>query len=356
MSVLKGLRLVVAGAGAVGSVLALQLARAGAEVVLADPGASGDNASGVAAGMLAPVFEALLDAPAAPLHPLLLQAQDAWAQVLGPQAGLLDQSGAMFRAPSPDAGDRMAERAEHLGAELQRITAEQAQAMLPGLIGDGVWMFTPQDWRLDPRAALSALYEAFAAEGGRRIDTGVLSFETGMARLGDGSAMPADGVILATGPKAEGWIDAPADRWLSPIKGQILRFAGAGPMVGPVVRAPGVYAVPGADGLVVGATMEEGISDLTIDPHAVARLQATASTLFPYLADLSPIASAGIRASTPDGAPVVGAGGRPGLWVARGARRNGWLLAPLIAEVMIERLAGGPSSIAAAAFDPARFQ
>src|SRR5262252_5183075 len=45
---------VVAGSGAVGSTIALYLARAGLQVVVADPAPQGANASGVAAGMLAP--------------------------------------------------------------------------------------------------------------------------------------------------------------------------------------------------------------------------------------------------------------------------------------------------------------
>ena len=57
----RGLRVLVAGAGAFGTAIALELARGGAEVVLADPAGVGDNASGAAAGMLAPAFEALLD-------------------------------------------------------------------------------------------------------------------------------------------------------------------------------------------------------------------------------------------------------------------------------------------------------
>jgi glycine/D-amino acid oxidase-like deaminating enzyme len=41
--------------------------------------------------------------------------------------------------------------------------------------------------------------------------------------------------------------------------------------------------------------------------------------------------------------------------IARGARRNGWLLAPLIAEVLLDRLTGRPLSLAAQAFDAGRF-
>ncbi|MEJ0067102.1 MAG: hypothetical protein WDM85_18215 [Caulobacteraceae bacterium] len=42
--------------------------------------------------------------------------------------------------------------------------------------------------------------------------------------------------------------------------------------------------------------------------------------------------------------------------LALGARRNGWLLAPLIARMLADHLAGRPSSPLAAAFDPGRFK
>jgi glycine oxidase len=102
--------------------------------------------------------------------------------------------------------------------------------------------------------------------------------------------------------------------------------------------------------------MEEGRSDRDIDPDAVARLAAGARRLFPALEAAEVEARAGVRAATPDGLPLVGPGDGEGEFIARGARRNGWLLAPLIAEVLLDRLAGRPISAAARAFDPGRFK
>jgi glycine oxidase len=66
-------------------------------------------------------------------------------------------------------------------------------------------------------------------------------------------------------------------------------------------------------------------------------------------------AAAGVRAATPDGLPMVGEARRPDVVLAVGARRNGWLLAPMIAEVVLDALAGRPRGAAAQQFDPARF-
>lgn len=102
--------------------------------------------------------------------------------------------------------------------------------------------------------------------------------------------------------------------------------------------------------------MESGRDDLDIDPSAVATLREAASTVAPALAAGPVEARAGVRAATPDGLPLVGpAAARPGVWLAVGARRNGWLLAPLIARIMADGLAGAAPCGAAARFDPARF-
>jgi glycine oxidase len=355
MSELKGLRVVVAGAGAIGSVVALELARHGARVVLADPAPRGANASGVAAGMLAPLFETLLDDIPVDVFPLLRAARDAWPALLdaiaAPQA--LDRSGAMLSLPDAEVGETLLARAARLGAEARLLDADEARALAPGLAAEGRFLFTPDDWRLEAPTALAALQSALVGWGGRMASASVTAYERGLVRFDRGASAAADVVILCTGPKML-WDVAIPPGALSPIKGQIVRFAGVGPHIGPVVRGSGVYVAPGADGALAGATMEAGRSDLTIDPAAIARLRALAGALYPHLAAATPTASAGVRVTTRDGLPLVGPSLQEGVLVARGARRNGWLLAPLAAEVILDRLRSRPPSRAARAFDPLR--
>ena len=73
----RGADVIVAGAGALGLSVALALADAGCRVTVCDP-ADEPRASAVAAGMLAPVFEAVLDAAAAGDLDLLLAARNLW--------------------------------------------------------------------------------------------------------------------------------------------------------------------------------------------------------------------------------------------------------------------------------------
>ena len=191
MNDLKGLRAVVAGAGAIGSVLAVQLARRGADVVLADPRRPGDNASGVAAGMLAPVFETLLDPASADLHPHLLAGRDGWPELMDllTDAPPLDRSGALLQLPDAAAAEAMLAKLKALGAAGRSVDKGEAGRWVPGLAGPGeVFVFTPDDWRLEAGPTLAALHAALIRLGGRQRTAAVTGFESGVARLDDGGA------------------------------------------------------------------------------------------------------------------------------------------------------------------------
>src|SRR3954453_21078206 len=90
----RGAKVTVAGAGALGLGCALALADAGCALSLCypDPEAS---ASAVAAGMIAPVFEAVLDPEAAPAFDLLLAARALWPGFAARTGVELDRSGAL---------------------------------------------------------------------------------------------------------------------------------------------------------------------------------------------------------------------------------------------------------------------
>jgi glycine oxidase len=121
------------------------------------------------------------------------------------------------------------------------------------------------------------------------------------------------------------------------------------------MRAPGIYLCRTPRGLILGATMEAGVDDVAVDPAVVDRLLSSGAQLLGDFGDLAWTAAAGVRAATPDGLPLAGAGSSPGVILAVGARRNGWLLAPMIAEVVLGAVEGRPGSPIAALFDSRRF-
>jgi glycine oxidase len=324
----KSLRVVVAGGGAFGLASALCLARRGAEVTLCDPARPGDNASGVAAGMLAPAFEALLDPPSQDHFAVLSAARALWPAFAADLGLPLERDGALWAGGDPAAVEARLTRME---ARARRLPAAEAMAAVPGLRIDGEAVFTPEDWRLDVSAALLALRTAAISANVRLVDRAVVGFETGTVRLADGVSIDADRLVVAVGAARTDL--APELARLAPVKGHILRMAG-GPRQGPVVRAEKVYVRPHPSGAIVGASMELGRSDADIDPTIVADLVARATALFPGLAGVQHHVATGIRATTDDGLPLVGSSVRPDVLLAVGARRNGWLLAPAVGQAV----------------------
>ena len=329
-------RVTIAGAGVLGLATALALADAGCEVTVCDPG--GANASSVAAGMIAPAFESALDESARPHLDLLMAARDLWP-ALAARAGIeLDRSGAMAVG---DVGWLEVVQAGFSALHMRptEIGRATAQALAPGLSESlDRALLTREDWRVDAPAGLAALRDAVLAAG-------VTLRQERLSGRG-----VSDVLVVATGPEIG---LAPELELLTPIKGHIVRVAA--PAAGVVVRTQGVYAAPG-QGMVFGATMERGRADPTVEAGKAEPLLAAGLRLFPGLAGAPTEIAAGVRAATPDGLPMVGASLMPGVLLAVGSRRNGWLLAPLVAQVIAACVTGRDPGPYAARLDPARFR
>jgi glycine oxidase len=347
---MQGARIVVAGAGAVGSTIAYTLARAGHAVTVVDPMAA--NASSVAAGMLAPAFACVFDAQSASHFGLLADARDLWP-ALAAEIGLaLAREGALAIGSAPEARG-WTDQLSGLGAEGRLLAPHDVRALAPGLSGD-VWAaFTPEDWRLDPAAALARLRDAAQACGARFVGGRVTGFDAGGVSVAGAEDVPAERLVVATGAGRDLADLAPELTSLTPIKGHILRAEGAF-RAQPVVRARGAYLCTAEGEAILGATMEAGRADSTVDPAVVEQLIAAAAPLTAALGPIRWRAAAGVRAATLDGLPLAGEGRRGGVILAVGARRNGWLLAPLIAGAVLDVVEGRGLSGAAARFDPRR--
>ena len=336
----RGEKVIVAGAGALGLSAALSLAQAGCSVTICDPAAA-LQASAVAAGMLAPVFEAALDPVVAGDLDLLLAARNLWPG-LAARAGIeIDRSGTAAVGSEAWLATVRAglTRLGFHGTDLSRSTLDDlASGIAPHLEA----VLLREDWRLEPKPALVALRAAARTAG-------VAFREEAAAERGT-----ADWLVVATGASRDLVHLAPELGLLTPIKGQILRYSDLrGGRLS--LRGEGAYAVPGSDGLAVGATMEPGVVDTKIDPASLEPLVLAAGRLLPGLQGAKFDAAAGVRAATRDGLPMVGLSVTAGVVLAVGARRNGWLLAPLVAEVVTACVTGRDAGAYAARLDPARF-
>ena len=360
---MRGGEIVIAGAGAIGRAVALALARAGHRVTVIDP--SSVNASSVAAGMLAPAFESVFDAGAAGGYPLLAGARDLWP-ALAADIGLpLARDGALAIGSQADAEGWAAQLAGAGAAT--RLLAPGALAVVEAAAPAGAWAaFTPEDWRLAPREALARLRAAAELHGARFLSGSVLGFQHGHVDIvGDeaaGERLPADRLVIATGAGRDLQGLAPELEVLTPIKGHICRMEGAF-VSEPTVRANGVYVCRGDGEAVIGATMEVGVASAGVDPDVAVRLLEAAEAalggglLAPRALGLGLgawRAAAGVRAATPDGLPLVGPSETVDVVLAVGARRNGWLLAPMIAQAVLDAVEGRAPSAVGATFAPRR--
>lgn len=171
-------------------------------------------------------------------------------------------------------------------------------------------------------------------------------------RVTPGELEAGSPVVLATGPSQDLVSLAPELGRLSPIKGQIL-WRGDRPAPTRVIRTEGAYVLGSEGGMLAGATMEAGRGDTAPDPGAQAGLRQALALLLDVPSD-GWETRVGVRAAVPDGLPLAGAASRPGVFLAAGARRNGWLLAPLVARIVTAAVTGEDAGPWATRLSPGR--
>ena len=369
---------VVAGGGVIGTAIAWRAAAAGLDVILVDPQA-GEGASLVAAGMLAPVSEALFGEDALlRLNLLAVRRFPAFAAELedltGQQVGLRREG---TLAVAYDPGDRAAllrlvAFRRSLGLDAQELDGLQCRGLEPFLAPDvqGGALFAG-DWSVDNRRYVAALRRAADGAGARTVRgrvTGVLARGDRACgvRLTTGDTISCDTVVVAAGCwSAEiAGLPEPLTSAVRPVKGQLLRLrppAGMPAVLGrtarATVRGSEVYLVPRADGeMIVGATSEERGPDRTVTAGAVHDLLHDAMSVLPVISELTLAQTcAGLRPATPDNGPVAGATGLAGVLAATGHYRNGILLSAITADAVVAWLTGQPPAAEWVPFSAQRF-
>jgi len=141
-----------------------------------------------------------------------------------------------------------------------------------------------------------------------------------------------------------------------PVRGQLLRLQMVDRGLRRVLWGPGVYMVPWADEVLVGATVEHVGFDVRATVGGVSQLCAAAEALVPNLSNATfTEVRVGLRPGSPDGLPLIGASSRmPGLVYATGHFRNGALLAPLTADIVAD-IVSNPSTIVPPVVSASRF-
>ena len=308
----------VVGGGIVGLSIAFRAQQRGLRTVVLERHRAGAGASGVAAGMLAPVSEA--EVGHAELLADGLEAARAWPAFARELDVELHTAGTLIVARDRDEAEALdRERAfrEQLGLRVERLLPSAARRLEPALAARiRLALHVPDDLAVDPRDVVAALAARVEVREGVEVRS-----------LDD---VDADTVVLAGGA----WSAELADVPVRPVKGQILHLRDpAGPgLVDRVIRFAGGYLVPRGDGrYVLGATVEERGFDTTVTAGGLYELLRDATEVVPGISELVvEETAAGLRPGTPGNVPIVERRGRA--IVATGHFRNGVLLAPVTAE------------------------
>jgi glycine oxidase len=356
------LDVIAVGGGVIGLSAGWRLAQRGQRVVVLERGEPGGGASHVAAGMLAPIAEA--DPAEESLLRLGIESAEAYPafvaelrEAAGAEPGYLS-CGTLAVARDRDEAEALDHQLtvrQRFGLDVKRLRPSEARALEPAIAPTmRAALHFPGDHVIDPRPLTAALARALRSAGGElRAGTEVVALELGGGairgvRLAGGELLSAPKVLVAAGvwSASLGGIPDEARVPVRPVKGQILRLRDpTGPgLLTRVLRTPSAYVAPRGDGrYVLGATMEERGFDETVTGGAVFELLRDAIEVLPGLSELVlEELSAGLRPATPDNVPAIGAGAVPGLYWATGHYRNGVLLAPITADLVVRALEDEP--------------
>jgi glycine oxidase len=340
----------IVGGGVIGLAVAWRLAGAGVSVVVLERGQVGGQASGAAAGMLAPLAEAKEPGPLIELGVASLARYPEWVAALREETGLDPElTGPGLLRVARDEKEAFALRMSlswkrRFGIPLEWLEREATLRLEPALSStvSGA-LLSVREKHVEPRRLVRALALAAARRGVRIVEgTPVSGFVTEGARVTavetPAGQYPCGQLLIAGGAWTEGIGRQLGARLpVFPVRGQIVALAALPSPVRHTIFSQAGYLVPKADGrLAIGSTEEHAGFDARPTAGGMARLLNMARTLVPATADL-PFESAwaGLRPATADHRPILGPlRGWENAFVAAGHFRNGILLAPITGEMM----------------------
>lgn len=351
-------RVVIVGGGVIGLVCAVRLAKAGARVTLLEAEVEhhelfGPGASVAAAGMLSPLNE-----EPSPHDALAFESLDLWRfQQNGAEwADGVRFDGGVVACNSEQEAAALIQRAQALGrrASLLNVAQFKKRTNLRARVEHAVLL--EDEGVLDPARVLSGLSMQARAHGvivDYRADVNLV--EANHVTTQDERVYETDLVLLTPGAWATDRMKAvaPAMKHIRAGKGELLSVKLERDLA-PNFHAPGFYLAQRREDVVLGATLEYDKFDRHVDQDRVAALLAAAQKLLPDEIESTGQAWAGVRPMSPDGWPMIGPSGD--VLVAAGHSRNGWLLAPITAEIITAYVFDAAIEPAWAALSPERFE
>ncbi|MHB8455656.1 MAG: glycine oxidase ThiO [Acidiferrobacterales bacterium] len=346
----------VIGGGIIGLLSAYELHLAGESVVVLDRQAVGREASWAGGGILSPLYPWRYPEAVEALAHLSQMYYEALASTLKRDSGIdpeWTRSGLLIL-------DEDDSESGLIWCEKHNIVAESVDSRAVSAIEPQVSMRSNRALNLpnvaqirNPRL-LKAVVECLRSAGVEfRENTAVTGFEVRRgvlaSILSESGAIPAERCLLAAGPWSAHLLRTTGiDLPLRPVKGQMLALIGSTIPFRHLLLRESCYLIPRRDGrILVGSTQEETGFDRTTNATAREMLFSKAVELVPELGNWKIEHHwAGLRPGSPEGIPYIGQHPEiQGLFVNTGHFRNGIVLAPASAKLVVDLMLGRSSSL-----------
>ena len=354
---------VIVGGGVIGMMTALELANAGARVLLVERGDVGRESSWAGGGILCPLYPWQ--------YPAFMMELVFWSQEYYPDLSveLRQKTGVdpeLIRSGMLILDDKEVEQGLAWGKtysiEVEKLDKNDLARRFPRVnqkISDSaLWLRDVYQIR-NPRL-VKALRKILADVGVEtRLHSPVTKIRIHHGRV-EGVSIHGDRinsqiVVVASGAWSSVVMgDLPRHVDVVPIRGQMLLLRGQAGFIAPIVSGIGQYIIPRRDGhILVGSTLEDVGFDKRTTEDSFRTLYTAALTLIPELVDWTVEKHwAGLRPGSKGGVPIISEVPEvKGLFVNTGHHRNGLLLAPASAKLMAELIQGHSPTL-----DPCHFQ
>jgi glycine oxidase len=345
---MKSFDVAIAGAGLIGSSIALELAQAGLKVAVFDRAEPGREASWASAGILSPAPESPAMISMVPLAKASMSLYPALVanveEISGEKVGFRPKGtiDVFFTKDAiPDLSTLIALH-HGMGLKAEPLRPEDARELEPSLSPElEAAALRPEEASIDNRALTHAMLSA-AKNSGVEVfaGTGVTGIVQEAGRCTglklENETVTAKWTVIAAGCFSAGIEGVKEFAPVRPAKGQMVSLRADGLKIERVIWGEKIYIVPRNDGrILAGATVEYVGFDKQVTAGGIEKLLSGAIEVIPEFANARVEETwAGLRPDSPDHLPILGPTDVDGLVIATGHFRSGVLLTPITARLV----------------------